>query len=121
MPTATWKGAVIAEAPTENVKLVEGNVYFPRTTVRSEYLRPSTAQTYCGWKGTASYYDVVVGSDVNEGAAWYYAEPMDAAAEIAGYVAFWRGVEVTGAPPGMGKMPPETGEVTCRPKSQPPR
>jgi uncharacterized protein (DUF427 family) len=94
MPKATWNGAVIAEAPADAVEIVERNVYFPVEAVRHEYLRPSQTHTICGWKGTASYYDVVVDGQVNADAAWYYAEPKDAAKQIAGRVAFWRGVSV---------------------------
>jgi uncharacterized protein (DUF427 family) len=92
MARATWKGAVIAESDATIV--VEGNHYFPPESVDSTHLRPSGTHTICGWKGTASYHDVVVGTDVNKDAAWYYPEPKAAAANIAGYVAFWRGVQV---------------------------
>lgn len=92
MAKATWRGVVIAES--ETFELVEGNVYFPPDAVRREHLRASDTHTTCGWKGEASYYDVVVGGEVNRDAAWYYPTPKAAAAQVAGYVAFWRGVEV---------------------------
>jgi uncharacterized protein (DUF427 family) len=94
MPTASWNGAVIAEATDDRVEIVERNVYFPIDAVRREYLQPSDTHTVCGWKGTASYYDVVVDGEVNKDAAWYYAQPKDAAKQIAGRVAFWKGVKV---------------------------
>ena len=94
MPKATWKGAVIAESSDSAVELVEGNVYFPADAVRHEYLKPSETHTVCGWKGTASYYDVVVDGTVNHDAAWFYPEPKQAAANIAGHIAFWKGVSV---------------------------
>lgn len=94
MARATWNGAVLAEAPRESVEVVEGNVYFPPDAVRGEHPRPSDAETVCPWKGTASYYDVVVDGTVNEAAAWYYAHPKQAAKHIAGRIAFWRGVQV---------------------------
>lgn len=94
MPRATWKGFVLAEAPPERVEIVEGNVYFPPDSIQEEYLRPTDDRTVCPWKGTASYYDVVVESSVNRAAAWYYPTPKDAAKRIAGHVAFWRGVDV---------------------------
>lgn len=74
--------------------IVEGNHYFPRAAVRSEYLRPSDTHTVCHWKGTASYHDVVVGGEVNKDAAWYYPTPKAAAANIVDRVAFWKGVAV---------------------------
>jgi uncharacterized protein (DUF427 family) len=90
---AVWKGVVVAES--EDTVVVEGNHYFPPEAVRREHLRPSEHHTVCGWKGTASYYDVVVGDAVNPNAAWYYPEPKPDAAPVAGRVAFWKGVEVT--------------------------
>jgi uncharacterized protein (DUF427 family) len=92
MTKAVWKGAVLAESDATIV--VEGNHYFPPETVKREHFRPSESHTVCGWKGTASYYDVVVGDAVNADAAWYYPETKDAANAIKGYVAFWRGVTV---------------------------
>lgn len=92
MARASWNGAVIAESDT--FEIVEGNVYFPPGAVKSAHLRPSATHTVCGWKGTASYYDVVVGDAVNADAAWYYPDPKSAAANIRGHIAFWRGVTV---------------------------
>jgi uncharacterized protein (DUF427 family) len=92
MAKAVWNGAVIAES--EGTRMVEGNHYFPPDAVKREYIRASETHTVCSWKGTASYYDVVVDGRVNADAAWYYPEPKAAAAEIAGWIAFWRGVTV---------------------------
>ena len=94
MATATWQGNVIAEASTADTVVVEGNIYFPISAARREHLQASRHQTVCPWKGTAHYYDVVVDGNVNKNAAWYYPEPKDAAKQIAGRVAFWKGVEV---------------------------
>ncbi len=92
MARATWRGAVLAES--DDVRIVEGNVYFPPGAVRSEHVRESAHHTVCGWKGTASYYDVVVGGEVNQNAAWYYPQTKPEAKQIEGYVAFWHGVQV---------------------------
>jgi len=92
MPKAVWNGTVIAES--ERTKVVEGNQYFPPDAVRREHLRESSTHTTCPWKGVASYYDVVVGNEVNKDAAWYYPETKEAANDIRGYIAFWRGVSV---------------------------
>lgn len=92
MPKAIWKGVVLAES--DNTKIVEGNHYFPSDSLNREYFQESEAHSVCPWKGTASYYDVVVNGDVNRGAAWTYPSPKSAAENIAGHVAFWRGVEV---------------------------
>jgi uncharacterized protein (DUF427 family) len=92
MARATWNGAVIAES--DIFEVVEGNVYFPREAVKDELLRESATHTTCGWKGVASYYDLVVDGQENRDAAWYYPTPMDAAKNITGHVAFWKGVTV---------------------------
>ena len=92
---ATWNEVVLAES--NRTILVEGNQYFPLDDVMTEFLETSDSSTHCPWKGDASYYDVVVGERRNQGAAWYYAEPFHAASDIKGYVAFWKGVEVSGA------------------------
>jgi len=92
MPKAVWNGTVIAES--DRTKVVEGNQYFPPDAVRREHLRESSTHTTCPWKGIASYYDVVVGTEVNTDAAWYYPETKEAANDIRGYIAFWRGVSV---------------------------
>jgi uncharacterized protein (DUF427 family) len=94
MPRAIWNNQVIAEAPASAVEHVEGNVYFPISAVKREFLRPSSTHTQCFWKGIASYYDVVVDGKVNEDAAWYYPEPSRLAANIKDHVAFWHGVKV---------------------------
>ena len=92
MAKAIWNGAVLADS--DRCELVEGNHYFPADAVKREYLRPSENHTVCPWKGTASYYDVVVDGRTNADAAWYYPDPKPAARNIAGWIAFWRGVHV---------------------------
>lgn len=90
---ATWNGTVLAESDATEV--VEGNHYFPPSAVRREYLKPSDTHSVCPWKGTASYYTVEVDGKQNPDAAWFYPQTKDAAANITGYVAFWKGVKVT--------------------------
>jgi uncharacterized protein (DUF427 family) len=92
MPKAVWNAQVIAQS--DRCEVVEGNQYFPPEAVKRELLKDSATHTTCGWKGIASYYDVVVDGQVNKDAAWYYPDPKPAAANIAGYVAFWKGVKV---------------------------
>lgn len=89
---AIWNGAILAES--DQTIVVEGNHHFPPDAIRREYFAESDAHTTCPWKGEASYYDVVVDGKTNTGAAWYYPRPKDAARQIAGHVAFWRGVKV---------------------------
>jgi uncharacterized protein (DUF427 family) len=89
---ATWNGAVIADS--DDIVTVEGNAYFPVEAVNKSYLRDSGHHTTCPWKGVASYYTLEVGGQQNVNAAWYYPTPKDAAKQIAGRVAFWKGVQV---------------------------
>ena len=89
---ATWNGATIAQS--DDTVLVEGNHYFPISSVREDVLRTSAKHTTCPWKGEASYYSIEVDGRVNQDAAWFYPDPSAAAAEIRDRVAFWRGVEV---------------------------
>ncbi|MBK6597020.1 MAG: DUF427 domain-containing protein [Proteobacteria bacterium] len=91
---ATWRGTTIAES-NETV-VVEGNHYFPRASVRAQLLQPSDTTTHCPWKGTANYHSLSVNGELNRDAAWYYAEPKAAAANITDRIAFWKGVEITG-------------------------
>jgi uncharacterized protein (DUF427 family) len=93
MAKASWNGRVLVES--DDIVIVEGNVYFPRQAIDDALLRASDTHTVCPWKGTASYYDVVVDGRVNADAAWYYPSPKDAAKQIHDRVAFWKGVEVT--------------------------
>jgi uncharacterized protein (DUF427 family) len=89
---AIWKDTVIAQS--DRTVVVEGNHYFPPESVADALLQDSEKTTVCPWKGTAHYYDVVVEGETNRDAAWYYPETKDAANEIRGHIAFWRGVQV---------------------------
>ncbi len=89
---ASWNGAVIAAS--DRCEVVEGNQYFPPAAVKREFLRESTTHSVCPWKGTASYYDVVVNGEINQDAAWYYPDTQSAADNIKGHIAFWKGVTV---------------------------
>lgn len=94
MAKAIWNGVVLAES--DDTIVVEGNHYFPPDTINRTYFRPSDMHTTCHWKGLASYYNVEVDGKTNPNAAWYYPTPKDAAQEISGYIAFWKGVTVEG-------------------------
>lgn len=90
---AIWNDQVIAESNATVV--VENNHYFPKDSVKAEYLKASPTHTTCPWKGLASYYSLEVDGKENLDAAWYYPDPKPAAANIANYIAFWKGVKVT--------------------------
>lgn len=93
MAKASWNGAILAQSDVH--EMVEGNVYFPMSAIHKEYFSDSETHSVCPWKGEASYYNVEVAGEVNKDAAWYYPKTKDAAKNIEGKVAFWRGVEVS--------------------------
>lgn len=89
---ALWNGVVIADS--NKTIIIEGNHYFPPESVRSEYFVNSDTHSTCPWKGLASYKSLNVKGSVNKDAVWFYPEPKDAAKQIRGYFAFWKGVEI---------------------------
>lgn len=93
MVRAMWNGEVIAES--DDTAVVEGNHYFPADSIVDGALTPTDHTSVCPWKGTAGYFSVTAGGRVNENAAWSYPSPKAEAQQIAGRVAFWKGVEVT--------------------------
>jgi len=90
---AIWKDTVLAES--DKIVVVENNHYFPSESVKMEYLQKSGNTYQCKWKGEADYYNVTVVGEINEDAAWVYSEPADAAKQIKGHFAFWKGVTIT--------------------------
>ena len=89
---AIWNGATIAES--DDIVTVEGNAYFPEAALNRALVVPSAHTSVCPWKGTAHYYSLTVDGRTNPEAVWYYPAPKPAAAQIAGRVAFWKGVQV---------------------------
>ena len=97
---AVWNDQIIAEADKEELIYIEGNWYFPKSSIKQEFYSPSEMRTHCPWKGDASYYTVTVNGEENADAAWYYPQPTPSAFErtkkdFTDYVAFWRGVTVS--------------------------
>ena len=97
---AVWNDIVVAEASKDDLIYIEGNWYFPKSSIKEEYFTPSETKTFCPWKGEASYYNVEIDGQTNQDAAWYYPEPKPTAFEqtkkdFTDYVAFWRGVQVS--------------------------
>ncbi|WP_336987189.1 DUF427 domain-containing protein [Altererythrobacter aquiaggeris] len=90
---ASWNGCIIARS--DDTIVVEGNHYFPDDSVDQALLENSDTTSSCPWKGTAHYYNINAGNQVNADAAWYYPQPLEKASHIAGHVAFWKGVEIS--------------------------
>ena len=96
---AIWNDTVIAQANEEDLIRIEGNWYFPPTAINKEFFTANSQHTTCFWKGEASYYDITVNGNTNDGAAWYYPKQLDGAIgqvkkDFTNYVAFWRGIAV---------------------------
>lgn len=89
---AVWNGQVVAES--DDTVVIEGNHYFPPESIKAEFFKESETKTICPWKGTASYYNLVVDGAKNEDAAWYYPKVSDLAKAIKGRIAFWKGVTI---------------------------
>lgn len=92
-PSAPCFDVVLAES--ESFETVEGNIYFPLSSLNREYFTESATTTGCHWKGTSNYFTVQVNGKENPDAAWYYSDPKPAADNIRDHVAFWRGIEVS--------------------------
>jgi len=92
MVKALWNGKEVAVS--DECIVLEGNQYFPPESINKEFFKNSDNESFCPWKGTASYFNLEVNGDVNQDAAWYYPAPSEAASAIKDYVAFWRGVEI---------------------------
>lgn len=97
---AIYKDKVIAEAPKEELIYIEGNWYFPPSSVKQEYLEKSPTPYTCPWKGVCQYFNVTVDGEKSEDSAFSYPEPLPRAIDIvkkdfSNYIAFWRDVQVT--------------------------
>ncbi|MFC7356521.1 DUF427 domain-containing protein [Jejudonia soesokkakensis] len=90
---AIWNHQIIAES--EDTIVIENNHYFPPSSIKKEFFSKSATQTHCPWKGNASYYSINVNGELNKDAAWFYPTTSHAAKPIEGYIAFWKGVEIT--------------------------
>lgn len=90
---AIWNGVTVAES--DDTVIVEGNHYFPESALDRRYVVGSNHRSTCPWKGMANYYSLLVNGDLNPDAVWYYPQPSEAAAQIKGRVAFWKGVQIT--------------------------
>ncbi|KRF33113.1 DUF427 domain-containing protein [Yonghaparkia sp. Soil809] len=93
-------GTVIAEAPEEQLVKIEGNWYFPPSSVKSEFLEKSPTPYTCPWKGECQYFTVVVDGQKLQDRAWSYPTPYPASFDRVGtdysnYVAFWKEVQVS--------------------------
>src|SRR4051812_49332597 len=78
--TAAWRVLETSQPPA---------IYVPPADVDQDRIRPASGQTFCEWKGVASYWDVVVGELVASSAAWSYPSPTPAFEAITDHLAFY--------------------------------
>ncbi len=90
--SATWNGVTFSE--TDRCVIVGGVHYFPAEYVDSRYLEPNNHRTECPWKGTATYFDLIVSGTRLPHGAWQYADPKDGYEHIRGAIAFSPAVRV---------------------------
>lgn len=96
---AIWNGEKIAEASKEDLIYIEGNWYFPPSSVNMEFLQKSSTPYTCPWKGVCQYFNVGINSGFSQDNAWSYPSPLPGAIDIvkkdfSDYIAFWRDVVV---------------------------
>jgi len=89
---AIWNDQILAES--DDTIVIENNHYFPMSSLNMDFFNASDTQSFCPWKGNASYYSIIVNEEENIDAAWYYPSPKEAAKEITNRIAFWKGVNI---------------------------
>jgi uncharacterized protein (DUF427 family) len=92
MARAIWNGIVIAES--DRTQEVDGEIYFPESSLHRDFFRSSSSTSTHPTRGQARFLTVVIDGQDNQDAAFYYPDPKPAARKLKGYVAFWRGVEI---------------------------
>jgi uncharacterized protein (DUF427 family) len=85
-------GAILGE--TERALRLEETghdpvIYFPREDIAMAFLEPSATVTHCPWKGDATHYSLQTKSVLVPDVAWSYEAPVEGAAAIGGYLAFY--------------------------------
>jgi len=93
---------VIAQASEADVIHIEGNVYFPPSSVVDGVLRESPTPYTCPWKGECQYFSVRQGDGWLTDRAWSYPHPYEGGIakvgrDFSGFVAFWKDVQVSQA------------------------
>ncbi|KAL5119586.1 hypothetical protein ACEQ8H_002432 [Pleosporales sp. CAS-2024a] len=90
MPRATASVNGVEIASTDTYEVVDGNIYFPPSSITQSYFSPTSTKTHCPYKGDASYYTVTTGKTEIKDAAWYYPTPLEGMTKIKGFVAFYK-------------------------------
>jgi uncharacterized protein (DUF427 family) len=90
---ATIGGATVADATETDLISIEGNYYFPLSSISAGVLYDSPTPYTCQWKGVAQYHDIFVDGVTHHDAAWSYPDPYPASfdrvgADYSDYIAF---------------------------------
>ncbi|MFF1574345.1 DUF427 domain-containing protein [Leifsonia sp. NPDC058292] len=96
---AVLNDTVIAEAPESDLIKIEGNWYFPPSSVNADLLEKSDTPYLCPWKGECQYFSIKQGGTLLQDRAFSYPTPYPSAfdrvgKDFSGYVAFWKDVQV---------------------------
>lgn len=89
---AIWNGVVLADS--DDTVLVEGEHYFPASSLKREYTSFSNHRSHCTSKGEAHFLSLLVAGELNPDAVWFYPSPSEAAAQIKDRIAFGKGVKI---------------------------
>lgn len=89
---AVWNGKTIAESNA--IIDLEGDYYFPLSSLKKQYFLASQTKSHCPMKGRARYLSLKVNGRFLESAAWYYSPEEDCADLLKNRVGFWKGVEI---------------------------
>jgi uncharacterized protein (DUF427 family) len=97
---AIWNNKVVAEADKADLIYIEGNWYFPPSSIKMEFLKKSDTPYTCPWKGVCQYFNVGEADNWSRDSAFSYPEPKPGAIEIvkkdfSNYVAFWQDINVS--------------------------
>jgi uncharacterized protein (DUF427 family) len=86
-------GGEVIVRTTRSLRVLETShpptYYLPSGDFADGSLRPAEGTSFCEWKGTAAYLDVIAGDVVAERAAWHYPHPSSAFAELVGHAAVY--------------------------------
>jgi uncharacterized protein (DUF427 family) len=85
-------GVTVAESRSPRILFETGlppRYYLPLTDIKTELLRPSSSQSHCPYKGTASYWSIDCGTSLHEDIVWIYRTPLPESQKVAGLAAFY--------------------------------
>ena len=96
---AVLNGTIVAEAALEDLIKIEGNWYFPPSSITAGLLTETDTAYTCSWKGECQYFTVSDGTASVTDGAFSYPAPTPSSfdrvgQDYSGYVAFWKDLRV---------------------------